>query len=574
MAIPPPPPGFPAGGHDFSPPRHGTPGLTEPRGRSPEPCIVISESIDVRAKQKKDGRSDTVDWALEGYSLEKAPPLPGRQASWSRVGRRQLPFDSEKLDALVKEHRQRTRTGPAHDFQQLGRRQQGVINQLIEARKLSEKNKNADWILFDVQKWQVRHFSKANETLRIQVVLKRQPKDKIKPKDSKSVSATGGYQPADIIDLYAPPKKETKDKKDKHEDVVEVLNFDLGLPENGGNHDQGRSPNQGPPPMPPPQPDPHGAPNPRAIPVDQGYPPPIQFPPQQQSPMHPFQPDPRFVNLEQFSPFMQQPEPLRARVMTRPTTPQRRRSRSARRMRQLEGEVEELKGGLRESREEFEEVRQKIDRWNLSSRGSNGSDSISTPFSGYSTSPTSLSSHSADREYYRRKQSVPYRSRSRSRDSREREERARRERREMEDSEREDRQREDRERYERDRYERARRHEGERRYGDERAGIGLAYSHVQGIDRRIRGYHPGRDAARLIPSAPRGPPVVRALAEFDDYPAGRIAEPAVLPPRRVSRRLTDRSEWTEPAVFKSAWTRRQQQARRRRDSSEDSACFV
>lgn len=210
-------------------------------------------------KNKKDKTDKPVEKEFAGYSLMLAPAKAGEKKSWQRVGRRALPFDQNKcvqpillfsttadfrvrLLAMIKEHRQKTRTGPAHDLALLTSSQQGVINRLIMERKADEKNPNADWVLADVQRFGQWHWTSL-EVKKIQVILKRHDINLTKSKDKTLYSDLGGFQSYEIIDL-AVPVKDPK-KKDKKVKNIDDFNFDdppPGLqepyPDNGQYHDQ------------------------------------------------------------------------------------------------------------------------------------------------------------------------------------------------------------------------------------------------------------------------------------------------------------------------------------------------
>ena len=197
-----------------------------------------------KGKKTKIGQNrPPIEVLHEGYVLEKAEPLHGENPSWARVGKRTLPWDEKKLKEITKAHRQKTRQSPQRDFEQLSSNQQGIVTRLIDERKLSEKNKNAEWILADVQrigKWSWTSM----EVRKIQVILQRRDKHQPKINDKSSNRETKTYQAGEILDLEDPinKKKGKGNKGVRQSRSLDELNV-LG--------DRGTGMGFGPPPPPP-----------------------------------------------------------------------------------------------------------------------------------------------------------------------------------------------------------------------------------------------------------------------------------------------------------------------------------
>ena len=272
---------------------------------------------------KKNKKKVPVEIQLEGFMLEKAAPKPGEHSSWARVGRRPLPFDSKALIDIAKKHRRQSRGTIDEDFKQLSSNQQGVVNRLLEERRRKEKTKNADWILYDVQrngKWGWRSV----DIKKIQVIIKRVDKN-IPLKNGEYVKSAvkNQYHDAEIIDLAeATNVGKKKDKKMKKSKSLDDL-FDhddmgiLPLPRDHGrsnsNHNQFDIPmprdtrpqfDQMQMPPPPPNHPPAGA-----YPLDHNGPglmpppfPPPQFPPQQFNQPYPTSARQSFTNVNPFTP--------------------------------------------------------------------------------------------------------------------------------------------------------------------------------------------------------------------------------------------------------------------------------
>ncbi|KAK3691527.1 hypothetical protein LTR37_018604 [Vermiconidia calcicola] len=281
--------------------------------------------LDVKPKKtKKNIKEDKtpVELKYEGYVLEKATPRPGENWSWARVGQRPMPFQEKKLFETAQRHRQRTGLNSQRQFHELTSNQQGVILRLIEDRQQTEKNKNAEWILYDVQK-EVDWKWTSREVKKIQVIIKRVDKNTTKTGELGIRGIKPSYQDDEIIDLAVEPqKKKDKDKdksskktkKSKSLDGLDMLDDPLGLgldqpPLNNhdynnhsdhnhhSNHNNHQMQHNDIMPAPPPQP--HHA-SPGAAPMDHmahnqlppGFQPPHIMNAGQQFPnMHPFAPN-------------------------------------------------------------------------------------------------------------------------------------------------------------------------------------------------------------------------------------------------------------------------------------------
>ncbi|WPG99525.1 Hypothetical protein R9X50_00234000 [Acrodontium crateriforme] len=533
MAIPPPPVPMPPPMHD-----QYNRGPLPPLGPMPVddwPTYVPEgalENYEDEPKSKKDKKNAPVEVAFEGYYLEKAEPLIGEQLSWQRVGKRAILVDENKLVALVKAHRKRTRTGPTTDFGALTANQQGVVNRLIAERNRDEKEKNAEWILVDVQRFGVWHWSSL-EVKKIQVVLKRIDKNSQKGKDKHS-SHTSGYQCGEIIDLSdpLPTKKDKKDKKGEKKEYFEQYQpiedpvgygqpVDVIYPDDHAhNHQEPYPPAPGPnQPYPPapmpnqPQQPPYYPQEPLPAPVDRQYPnarPPFQG--------HPFQPYP-----DQITPGLYQPTQENWGQLEQPPHDDqhdhqpsaRRRSNSARRLKRLENKIDD--------------INERINDWHISSDSSEGrydqESLFSRPASGVSFTPPSTPPLSPRGSLSRRKSFV----------------------RPADDS------------Y----YPRSR----PRYYDEDRADIYPGYT-----SRRGRRSGDEARAPRAIEpryrDGDRRPSLHRAHT-YNDYPSGHIAETRYpSQPYRAQRRLTDSAQRYDEHIADF-----DEQNRRRRDGGRRNSDF-
>lgn len=217
-------------------------------------------------KDKKDKNNKTskkrgppVDIHYEGFILEKLDPDPGEKSTWARVGKRSMHLGEKRLQDIVKAHRQKTGKTPQRDLLLLSSNQQGIINRLLAQQQRSEKHKQAEWILANVEPVYKGVWSK--EVKKLQVILKRQERFQIKDQSKLSRSESKSYDQFDIIDLEEPlkPKKDkNKNNNNSGHNVRRTQSFeDLDYVDDrhGGHGGHGLGIGNMPPPPPPP---PHG----------------------------------------------------------------------------------------------------------------------------------------------------------------------------------------------------------------------------------------------------------------------------------------------------------------------------
>ena len=488
-------------------------------------------------KDKKDkdksGKNTPVELRYEGYMLHKITPDAGAKPSWARVGKRAIPNDSDTLYARAMDHRKKTGMGPVTYFQRLSPNQQGVVDRLVTQRKSEEKDKNADWILYDVAKVEktvrLGLLRNGRETVALRVILKRQDKNLTKSTDKTARSAEMTYEKYDIIDLTQPlqEKKESKkDKKKKRDDGLDGLVdvddplADLGIddipppPREGSRHREHSEHRERRAEMPPYPEDPWAGQRPVDPFAQQGGPPPGAIPvhgyPQQPYHPNPFQPNPEFGRPEQFSWRPDDDDDDDSRARSRPRPRVRTRSPAARRRSSTRRASEERRRS-RAIENRLEDINAKIDRMNMandeSSEGTRDSASVWSPApSGRSFTPPSTPPQSPKFREPRPRGSLQRRMSSGD----------------------------------------PRgpgylpRYRGDRRYRDERVEIEPAYS-----------YRSDRDRARYLPerrySEARRPPLLHANTYDSDYPDNR-AEPRYVPQRRLTNfaEAHDEADWEVP----------------------------
>lgn len=209
------------------------PFLDTPLGDPVMDDIQIIDPLDDRdyqvggaKKNKKDGNNGSkgAQFQYEGFILERVKPKTGDKVSWRRCGRSPLPSSQEQLAALGKNHRKLTGKSTNTYFKRLSGNQRGMINRIIEEKKLNEKSKTAEWSLDDVQTIERGSLLSKKEVIRLQIVIKRTDKGN----DKGGIAAIGNasYPAEDIIDLSIPLKK--KDKKNKSHGV-DLLDDPLGM---------------------------------------------------------------------------------------------------------------------------------------------------------------------------------------------------------------------------------------------------------------------------------------------------------------------------------------------------------
>ena len=457
-----------------------------------------------KKNKKNKGKEDEAPVKLEyeGYMLEKADPRTGEKYSWARVGKRALPFDHDKLQSIVKEHRKRTRTSPQSDFMRLSSNQQGIIDRIIADRKLNEKNKNADWVLADVQRFGKWHWT-SMEVKKVQVVIKRIDKNQIKNGEHTTRGNSKSYQFGEIVDLADPLERKNekggkKNKKSRSVEDLTLVDDPLGLglgppmPQHHNNHhppqDQFAQPMMPPPPpgfgpMP-------GDPN-------QFHPqqPPMPPQPPQMSARNSFQGNPFQPNSEFAAPGQFESPPMHAQDFPHPHQGPRepRRSQSGPRRRDSKRRPSMDARRYSQHPDDVDDLRFKMDNWNLnggSSEGSYDDDGVFSPplsemrdFSPPS-SPISQFSEGMPRGSLERRKS----------------------------------------------------------YGRDLRYHPRYRSHKYRDVEIEPEYNSRSDGRRYSPESRRhsSRPRLRQTVTYDDYPSGRAADPLYLPaPRRPQRRLTD-----------------------------------
>lgn len=386
---------------------------------------------DAKKANKNDNskKSGPVEVDYEGHMLEKLEARPGEKSSWSRVGRRMMPFSNEKFADISRKVREESRMGPMTTYAGLSADQQGVITRLIETRQLEEKDKNAEWVLECV-----RRYTKAESTWRrttivckkLLVVLKRQDRNITKSGQKITASGPASYQYTEIIDLNQPlPKKKDQNKNSKQKNGDLGHHDVMGMPLSGGmpdpfanlgmggdfppppppplqRHDQPQHRQDFGPPQGPPQGLPHGA-----IHVDHQPLPPHHH---QQQPMHydhhhgpapfeghPFQPEPQFNIPEAFDiPPTFDPQRRNSQFQTRNRTPDQRRSRSRERRNSRDSKLDSrVERKVDNIGDRLEQVINKVDTWNIRDNRSSSEDSYreneywSGQSGGFSTPPSS-----------------------------------------------------------------------------------------------------------------------------------------------------------------------------------------
>ncbi|KAK6439249.1 hypothetical protein LTR95_004547 [Oleoguttula sp. CCFEE 5521] len=396
-------------------------------------------------KDKKTTSTSTkpVEIRHEGFVLTKITPPNGEKGVWSRVGKRALPADDLRLEAMGRKHLERTGVSAIAYFTRLLPEQQGIIDRLIAEKTLREREANVEWILFDVAKIekdvQVSLFRMNKVTTALRVIIRRQAMKSSNPKKSNTSAV---YEYGEIIDLSVPlsgkdgkkdGKKDNFNKKkqnDLDDDLLASIMYDTppakSNKKKNNNHQHqfqddlyGADPfaghgnqhnnrqddfahpgdaygaqnyNQQPYGQQPLHGDPF-ANIPGAIPVDdyarhQSVPPAVPMPPT----LNPFQPEVGVQAQYDLPPYGTNAyEPYGpARITTRPRSQsrlrreeleeERRRSRSRRR--REDERDRRLSKELRKVRNEVADVKDKVEGWNAGSGSSEGSafrDDIWTP---------------------------------------------------------------------------------------------------------------------------------------------------------------------------------------------------
>lgn len=202
-----------------------------------------------------------IEPTYEGFVLTQVASASGERPTWGKVIQRPMPFDSAKLFNQAQARQRKQGISTPELFGKLSPDKQGVINQLIESRKLGEKDDFADWVLFDVEKVHKdvpRNFLRSERiVVALHVILKRQDRATGAPKAQSTKQNTSlPYDPSQIIDLSQPvkafkddkkdekkkPVKDKKNKQDPHQDILDnIINAQPAQQHNRRQH-----PNQAP----------------------------------------------------------------------------------------------------------------------------------------------------------------------------------------------------------------------------------------------------------------------------------------------------------------------------------------
>ncbi|KAI7365688.1 hypothetical protein KC354_g4729 [Hortaea werneckii] len=297
--LPPPPAPMPPPTDGFNPGTNQIPGpipvYDDFGGAAQVPPMVdfVGDDFPNQPRPKKQKGAQTkfsqpVDVVYEGYLLERVAAPNNGKLSWGRVGKSSLPCDERKLADLAKKHRQLSKSDPVTEYSQLSSKQRGVIDRLIKERQMQEQHPNADWVLLDILKRGIPHYTRPMDVQKLQVILKRQDRTLTKPNTKTARTATTVDQAIEIIDLNEPlielrsdknsaqtgsKKKQPKQSFNAGDEFLSVENPVVG------NHQA-----PGPPPMPnfappPVQPPPMMAPPGPILAPPLGHPGPIPAPP-------------------------------------------------------------------------------------------------------------------------------------------------------------------------------------------------------------------------------------------------------------------------------------------------------
>ncbi|KAI6800207.1 hypothetical protein KC332_g16722 [Hortaea werneckii] len=521
-----------------------------------------------------------VDVAHEGYLLERVAAPNNGKLSWGRVSKSSLPCDERKLADLAKKHRQVSKSDPVTEYSQLSSKQRGVVDQLIKKRQMQEQHPNADWILLDILKRGIPHYTRPMEVQKLQVILRRQDRTLTKPNTKTARTATTDSQAIEIIDVNEPliefksdknlgqtgnKKKQPKKPVNASDDFLDaenpmainrqppgpppMLNFappPVQQPPMMVPPGSIPAPPMGPPPIPvehlqpnqgPPMPWNNAGPPPHMPPAGGGMP---NLPNHRQHPQdafeagpmplhndrNPFQPNPDIANPQHFeSPFYDEAAgPINrrasrphARMRVRSPSPDESEFRTPSPRRQRSGSAKQLQ----QLRDKVNSLTEKFENWHVSSGSSAEADSVFSQPTGPSSTPPSSPPLSEPRGSLHRRKSHDRRPQYRTQPS------------------------------------------GDRGYVDEYAEVRPGNSFYDRLG-RPQYRREGRSRPQYPPPLPPAP-MVRAVSYEDDYPAARGVRAGRYSAPWLPRRLTDYEEGGgyHPADFREEYHqlgRREQEA--------------
>lgn len=191
----------------------------------PEPKAATKKNAKSKTDKGKETEKDKkptkpIVPRYEGFMISVLDPItPDQNAPWVRARKAVMPIESQELYDKAVAHQKKTGLGISGQFQSLGPNQRAIVNRLVSEKNISEKDSNAEWVLFGVKKMyeERRTWSK---TLRVnnamRVTIKRQDRttNTVAPMGTSGTGAP--YHDDEIIDLTQPqkaPKKETTSKE-------------------------------------------------------------------------------------------------------------------------------------------------------------------------------------------------------------------------------------------------------------------------------------------------------------------------------------------------------------------------
>lgn len=272
------------------------------------------------AQENRQACTKTFPTTYQGYTFRKVPQddlPPGEKVGWKNAHRTEMPVSSDELEKRLRERRLKTKRSVSDEFMALtSENQKAQVNRLVEEKKMEEENPYAEWKLASVETKINQVGRKTIETITINVILQRQPKESLGAQNRRT---SGTYAAPRHVNLDDPIQiRENRPSMAPRDSMPSVASRET-IPQM---QQQQRPPMQQP--MPPPSRQSMPQPLP-SMPPDFGpLPPPQQQQPMQQPmplPSRQPMPQPPPDMLSDFGPLPPPPPPGPPQMQNRPPGP-------------------------------------------------------------------------------------------------------------------------------------------------------------------------------------------------------------------------------------------------------------
>ncbi len=156
-----------------------------------------------------------IETTFEGYMCHKADPRMGQKKSWDLISKHEMHAEQKYLREIIIQHRRRTNQSSDKDYEQLPPEFKKITDRLLKEAEEDERDRNAEWTVADVERIPKRGWGK-QEVKQFRVILKRRDRNyQIKRRDSKLDRDAKTAEYGEVVDLTRPRslKKNSKGSK-------------------------------------------------------------------------------------------------------------------------------------------------------------------------------------------------------------------------------------------------------------------------------------------------------------------------------------------------------------------------